>query len=54
MSYRSRAIAVAAFASMHVASAKAQSVYVAPGGAYYGRGRCIDRYSAGRYGQSCY
>lgn len=54
MSYRSLALAVAAFASMDVASAKVQSVYVAPGGVYYGRGRCIDRYGAGRYGQSCY
>src|SRR6266508_2750322 len=34
MSYRSLALAVAAFSSMHVASADAQSVYVAPGGGY--------------------
>jgi hypothetical protein len=38
MSYRSLALAVAAFASMHVASAEAQSVYVAPGGVYIGAG----------------
>jgi hypothetical protein len=38
MSYRSLALAVAAFASMHVASADAQSVYVAPGGVYVGSG----------------
>ena len=34
MSYRSLAFAVAAFSSLHVASAGAQSVYVAPGGVY--------------------
>jgi uncharacterized membrane protein YfcA len=34
MSYRSLALAVAAFSSMHVASADAQSVYVAPGGVF--------------------
>src|SRR5947209_11585733 len=38
MSYRSLALAVAAFSSMHVASADAQSVYVAPGGVYIGAG----------------
>jgi hypothetical protein len=38
MSYRSVALAVAAFSSMHVASAAAQSVYVAPGGVYIGAG----------------
>ena len=38
MSYRSLVLAVAAFASMHVASADAQSVYVAPGGVYVGGG----------------
>jgi len=38
MSYRSVALAVAAFSSMHVASADAQSVYVAPGGVYIGGG----------------
>ncbi len=38
MSYRSLALAVAAFSSMHVASADAQSVYVAPGGVYVGGG----------------
>jgi hypothetical protein len=38
MSYRSLALAVAAFSSMHVASADAQSVYVAPGGVYVASG----------------
>jgi hypothetical protein len=38
MSYQSLALAVAAFSSMHVASADAQSVYVAPGGVYVGSG----------------
>ena len=38
MSYRSLALAVAAFSSMHVAGADAQSVYVAPGGVYVGGG----------------
>src|SRR4030095_6646799 len=38
MSYRSLALALAAFSSMHVASADAQSVYVAPGGVYVGGG----------------
>src|SRR5262245_5560345 len=38
MSYRSLAFAVAAFSSMSVASAAAQSVYVAPGGVYIGAG----------------
>lgn len=38
MSYRSLALAVATLASMHVASADAQSVYVAPGGVYVAGG----------------
>src|SRR5262245_34521072 len=38
MSFRSLALLVAAFSSMHVASADAQSVYVAPGGVYVGGG----------------
>jgi hypothetical protein len=38
MRYRSLALAIAAFSSMHVASADAQSVYVAPGGVYIGAG----------------
>ena len=40
MSYRPLAVAaaVAALSSMHVASAAAQSVYVAPGGVYIGAG----------------
>ena len=38
MSYRSLALAVAAFSSLPVASADAQSVYVAPGGVYIGAG----------------
>src|SRR5260370_32090537 len=38
MNYRSLALAVAAFTSLHVASADAQSVYVAPGGVYIGGG----------------
>ena len=38
MSYRSLALAVAALSLMHVASADAQSVYVAPGGVYVGGG----------------
>src|SRR5437870_7819865 len=38
MNYRSLALAVAALSSIHVASADAQSVYVAPGGVYVGSG----------------
>lgn len=38
MNYRSLAFAIVAFSSMHVASADAQSVYVAPGGVYVGSG----------------
>jgi hypothetical protein len=40
MSYRplALAVAVAALSSMHIASAAAQSVYVAPGGVYIGAG----------------
>jgi hypothetical protein len=38
MSCRSLALAVAAFSSIQVASADAQSVYVAPGGVYIGAG----------------
>ena len=38
MSYRSLALLVAAFSSIHVANADAQSVYVAPGGVYVGGG----------------
>jgi|SRR5215470_4319701 len=38
MSYRSVALAVAALSSFPVASADAQSVYVAPGGVYIGGG----------------
>jgi hypothetical protein len=38
MKYRSLAFTVAAFSSLHVASADAQSVYVAPGGVYVGAG----------------
>ena len=38
MSFRSLALAVAAFSSMQVASADAQPVYVAPGGVYVGGG----------------
>src|SRR5262245_50417597 len=38
MSYRSLALAIAAFSSMAVANADAQSVYVAPGGVYVGGG----------------
>ena len=38
MSYRSLVLAVAAFSSMHVSSADAQSVYVALGGVYVGSG----------------
>jgi len=38
MSYRSLALAVAALSSIHVASANAQSIYVAPGGVYIGAG----------------
>jgi hypothetical protein len=38
MSYRSLVLAVAAFSSLNVASAAAQSVYVAPGGVYVGAG----------------
>ena len=39
MSYRPLAVAaVAAFSSMYIASAAAQSVYVAPGGVYIGAG----------------
>ena len=36
MSYRSLALALAAFSSMYAADADAQSVYVAPGGVYIG------------------
>jgi hypothetical protein len=38
MSYRSLALFVAALSSAHVATADAQSVYVAPGGVYVGAG----------------
>jgi hypothetical protein len=38
MSYRSLALAVAAFSLLSVANADAQSVYVAPGGVYIGGG----------------
>jgi hypothetical protein len=38
MSYRILALAVAALTTMHVVSANAQSVYVAPGGVYIGAG----------------
>jgi hypothetical protein len=38
MSYRSLVLAAAAVSSLHVASAHAQSVYVAPGGVYIGGG----------------
>jgi hypothetical protein len=38
MSYRSLAVFVAALSSAHVATADAQSVYVAPGGVYVGAG----------------
>ena len=38
MRYRSFALAVAAFLAMSIASAAAQSVYVAPGGVYIGAG----------------
>jgi hypothetical protein len=38
MSYRSLALAVVAFSTMHVANADAQPVYVAPGGVYIGGG----------------
>src|SRR5215471_8331086 len=38
MGHRSLVLAVAAFSSMHIADANAQSVYVAPGGVYIGGG----------------
>jgi hypothetical protein len=38
MSYRSLVFALAAITPMHAATAKAQSVYVAPGGVYIGAG----------------
>jgi hypothetical protein len=38
MSYRSLAVFVAALSSAHVATADAQTVYVAPGGVYVGAG----------------
>ena len=38
MNCRSLAFTVAAFSSLHVASADAQSIYVAPGGVYVGAG----------------
>jgi hypothetical protein len=38
MSYRSIGLAIAAFSSMYIANADAQSVYVAPGGVYIGGG----------------
>src|SRR5262245_4500214 len=38
MSYRSLALAVAALSSIPIASAEAQSVYVAPGGVYVANG----------------
>ena len=38
MGHRSLAFAIAALSSFHVASADAQSVYVAPGGVYIGGG----------------
>jgi len=38
MGHRSLLLAIAAFSSIHVAAADAQSVYVAPGGVYIGGG----------------
>jgi hypothetical protein len=38
MGHRSLVLAIAAFSSLHVAAADAQSVYVAPGGVYVGGG----------------
>jgi|SRR5215813_2251116 len=38
MGHRSLVLAIAAFSSIHVAGADAQSVYVAPGGVYIGGG----------------
>jgi hypothetical protein len=38
MGHRSLVLAIAAFSSVHVAGANAQSVYVAPGGVYIGGG----------------
>jgi hypothetical protein len=38
MGHRSLLLAIAAFSSIHVAGADAQSVYVAPGGVYVGGG----------------
>src|SRR5215467_4420587 len=38
MGHRSLVLALAAFSSLHVAAADAQSVYVAPGGVYVGGG----------------
>src|SRR5215471_1186530 len=38
MGHRSFVLAIAAFSSVHVAGANAQSVYVAPGGVYIGGG----------------
>ena len=38
MGHRSLVLAIAAFTSIHVADANAQSVYVAPGGVYIGGG----------------
>jgi|SRR5689334_16464067 hypothetical protein len=38
MGHRSLVLAIAAFSSLHVAGADAQSVYVAPGGVYIGGG----------------
>ena len=38
MNYRSFALAIAALSSAHIATAAAQSVYVAPGGVYIGSG----------------
>lgn len=39
MGHRSLVLAIAAFSSVHVAAANAQSVYVAPGGVYIGGGQ---------------
>ena len=38
MGHRSLVLAIAAFSSIHIAEANAQSVYVAPGGVYVGGG----------------
>jgi hypothetical protein len=38
MGHRSLVLAIAAFSSLHVTAADAQSVYVAPGGVYVGGG----------------